>query len=59
MQPAGLPGRQPAMGPPQPHNPHPAARDPSPPPRLSASGHPRQGRLRRRQRRPGHGARSL
>jgi len=30
MQPAGLPGRKPAMGPPQPHNPHPAAAWPFP-----------------------------
>src|SRR5690348_13773793 len=44
----GLPGRKPAMGPPQPDTPTQPRRDPSPPPRLSARAHPRQGRLRRR-----------
>jgi hypothetical protein len=48
MQPAGLPGRKLTMGPPQPDTPTRLRRDLSPPPGLSARGHPRQGRLRRR-----------
>ena len=56
---SGLPGRTPAVGRRQPHTRKPCRGAAFPRrPRLSARGHPRQGRLRRRRRRPGS-ARSL
>jgi len=54
-----LPGRRPAVGRRQPHTREPWTAGALPRrPRSSARGHPRQGRLRRRRRRPGS-ARSL
>ena len=56
--PRACPAASGPWGRPQPNTHTQPRRDPSPPPRSSARGHPRQGRLRRRRGRPGE-ARSL